>query len=51
MTGSAYNAMDVLHRCESLLKGRGLGKGGQSDDGKRIYAMDVFSTCESLLIG
>ena len=30
MTGSAYNAMDVSDSCESLLKGRGLGKGGQS---------------------
>ena len=30
MTGSAYNAMDVFVLCESLFKGRGLGKGGQS---------------------
>ena len=36
MTGSAYNAMDVVDLCESLFKGRGLGKGGQSDDGKRL---------------
>ena len=31
MTGSASNAMDVLGSCESLFKGRGLGKGRQSD--------------------
>ena len=31
MTGSAYNAMDVLYSCESHVKGRGLGKGWQSD--------------------
>ena len=31
MTGSAYNAMDVLATCDSLFKGRGLGEGRQSD--------------------
>ena len=51
MTGSAYNAMDVFDSCESLLKGRGLGKGGQSDDGKRIHALDVFEACDSLFQG
>ena len=38
MTGSAYNAMDVFDSCERLLKGRGLGKGGQSHFlGKGIF--------------
>ena len=30
MTGSASNAMDVFATCDSLSKGRGLGKGRQS---------------------
>ena len=60
MTGSAYSAMDVLLSCESLLKGRGLGKGRQSGllssggwrmTGSAYNAMDVLSMCESLLIG
>ena len=57
LTGSAYNAMDVFEVCESLLKGRGLGKGGQSDlhwiggwrmTGSAYQAMDVIGICDSL---
>ena len=52
--------MDVFDSCESLLKGRGLGKGGQSGfhciggwrlTGSASNAMDVLVGCDSLFIG
>ena len=57
MTGSAYNAMDVLFGCDSLFIGDGFREGKVerfssdsrlADDGKRIYAMDVLDSCDSL---
>ena len=50
MTGSAYQAMDVLFRCDSLYRvgvwGRDYAKffleSRLADDGKRFQAMDVI---------
>ena len=51
MTGSASNAMDVLSPCDSLCKGRGLGKGKQSDDGKRLPSGGRFDCRAIAFIG
>ena len=59
MTGSAYQAMDVLGACDSLYRVGVWGRDGEAipadprlaDDGKRIHAMDVLIMCESLLKG
>ena len=51
MTGSACKRWTFWVRAKAYVKGRGLGKGGQSDDGKRFQAMDVFVSCDSLFIG
>ena len=51
MTGSAYQAMDVLFRCDSLYRVGVWGRDSSRMTGSAYNAMDVFDSCESLLKG
>ena len=47
MTGSAYQAMDVLGSCDSLYRVGVWGRDGTRMTGSAYNAMDVFEVCDS----